>query len=279
MSALDLAALRDALAHATDPEHRRELADAIDREEDGGSHALHLVAALGRASELRALLTALAAAVDCESWHEAPAVAAETRARAVAAEAEVARRRALLAGVAEVAFLPCDQTVQCAGCGAVWWSRPEAIEENWHAEGCPVFAAQLAGGVGVDVRRGPAPERCSPWADPANETTAKAIRAEVDAARQAPQWRSTPPTRAEFDATPEATEGRHARLILTRSTDQPEPRLGYFVWLNDHGLCALDTYGDEYPVSGWEGLGYEYALCTPLGVPLLWPPAPEGGPR
>ncbi|MDO9020547.1 MAG: hypothetical protein Q8S73_36825 [Deltaproteobacteria bacterium] len=91
MSALDLAALRAALDRATDPEHRRELDDAIDREEHGGSHVLHLVAALGRASELRALLTALAAAVDCESWHEAPAIAAETRTRAVAAEAEVAR--------------------------------------------------------------------------------------------------------------------------------------------------------------------------------------------
>ncbi len=60
-------------------------------------------------------------------------------------------------------YLPCDQTIQCGCCGATYWNREESISQNWHAEGCRVFAAEVAIGRSEDVRIGPAPEFCDPW--------------------------------------------------------------------------------------------------------------------
>lgn len=100
--------------------------------------------------------------------------------------------RKATATLAECCYLPCDQTAQCGECGAVWWDVPEDMDENWHADGCELFAAEVALGKSVDVRKGPAPERCNPWMHPVNETSAKAIRAELtDACERADKAEAT----------------------------------------------------------------------------------------
>lgn len=108
----------------------------------------------------------------------------ERIARTVIAQAdELARLREVAETLAQHAYLPCDQTVQCGACGAIHWDCAEGIDENWHADGCEVFAAQVLLGHSRDVRKGPAPTRHSPWAHPSSEETAKAIRSEMDAMR------------------------------------------------------------------------------------------------
>lgn len=79
-------------------------------------------------------------------------------ARREAAEAERDALRAHLCTVLGWAYDVCDQTIQCPQCNAVWWNQPEAINENWHGPGCEIFAAEVASGRSVDVRRGPACE-------------------------------------------------------------------------------------------------------------------------
>jgi len=93
--AVDLTALRYALDHAMDQEHRRELAGAIDRHESGsGAHGLHLIVALRRGGELRAHCSAMATAAGAKSWNEAPEVVASARQRADVAEGQLAGLRA-----------------------------------------------------------------------------------------------------------------------------------------------------------------------------------------
>lgn len=97
---------------------------------------------------------------------------------------EMEALRAAATTVAEHCYLPCDQTVQCGVCGVVWWNVAEEMHENWHADGCALFAAEVLLGRSVDVRRDPAPEGCNPWQHPTNEATAKAIRDEINALRR-----------------------------------------------------------------------------------------------
>ena len=77
--------------------------------------------------------------------------------RRLTAEVDVVRSH--LCNVLGWAYEPCDQTVRCPQCGQVWWEQPEAINENWHAAGCEIFAAEVASGRSVDVRRGVACEK------------------------------------------------------------------------------------------------------------------------
>ena len=95
--------------------------------------------------------------------------------------------RKALKDIIGAAFLPCDQTIGCNECGAIWWSQSEDINENWHAEGCKVFAAEVLLGMSVDVRRDPAPEMCNPWGWDSDATVlqiqAKAIKTEIEGLR------------------------------------------------------------------------------------------------
>lgn len=132
--------------------------------------------------------------------------------------AENAALRAVAATCAEHAYLPCDQTVQCACCGVVYWEQPEDIDENWHADGCALFAAEVLLGRSRDVRRGPAPKGCVPWKDPANEETANAIRAQLAALEM-----------ARFDAAHKAEEWEESAAIERKRADDAEARLDALV--------------------------------------------------
>lgn len=51
------------------------------------------------------------------------------------------------------AMEPCDQTVQCPQCDAVWWGVPEDITEDWHAPGCGIHQARVTVGLSTNVRK------------------------------------------------------------------------------------------------------------------------------
>lgn len=61
--------------------------------------------------------------------------------------------RAMLIHALQYAYEDGDQTVQCPECNAVWWDCAEALDEDWHAPGCQLFAARVAAGVSKPVRR------------------------------------------------------------------------------------------------------------------------------
>ena len=44
-------------------------------------------------------------------------------------------------------YEPCDQTVQCPECGAVWWGVDKDIDENWHVAGCKLHEARVLIGM------------------------------------------------------------------------------------------------------------------------------------
>lgn len=91
-----------------------------------------------------------------QATREADEVIVRDRAERDEARAEVERLRAHLCTVLGWVYDACDQTVQCPQCNAVWWDQPEGIDENWHLPGCEIFAAEVASGRSVDVRRSPA---------------------------------------------------------------------------------------------------------------------------
>lgn len=58
-----------------------------------------------------------------------------------------------LRSVLPCVYMAADQTIQCPECLACWWDCAEAVDENWHAPGCVVFATLHYAGLAKDVRR------------------------------------------------------------------------------------------------------------------------------
>lgn len=80
-----------------------------------------------------------------------------------ALRAENLALREFLKNALPYAYLPCDQTVQCPECNAIWWSTPEDIDEDWHGAGCRLHAARVMVGESRDVRRRDASEPDKPY--------------------------------------------------------------------------------------------------------------------
>lgn len=80
-----------------------------------------------------------------------------------ALRAENLALREFLKNALPYAYLPCDQTVQCPECNAIWWSCPEDIDEDWHGAGCRLHAARVMVGESRDVRRRDASEPDKPY--------------------------------------------------------------------------------------------------------------------
>ena len=98
-------------------------------------------------------------------------------------QSKVKKLHALAVELLSCCYMPADQTVQCLDCMQCWWGRAEDLEENWHAEGCRVFAAGVYLGVYRDVRKSPAPGAVERWYEPHTKLAVQ-LDAEVELARK-----------------------------------------------------------------------------------------------
>lgn len=62
-------------------------------------------------------------------------------------------------------YEPCDQTVQCPECGVAWWDQDEDIDQNWHADGCKLFAANVLVGLSKNEKDKDRPNNAPPNPD------------------------------------------------------------------------------------------------------------------
>jgi hypothetical protein len=74
-------------------------------------------------------------------------------------------------------YEPCDQTVQCPECGATWWDQDEDIDQNWHAEGCKLFAANVLVGLSKNEKDKDNPNTAGP--NPDTRTPSQILRDQV----------------------------------------------------------------------------------------------------
>lgn len=163
---------------------------------------------------------------------------------ALAAKNEALRRA--LATCAECAYLPCDQTLQCGCCGVAYWTQAEEVDENWHADGCALFAAEVLLSKSRDVRRGPAPEGCHPWVDPASRETAVKIRAEFGAAKEAAeQWRR--------DYEHKSEEWAESNAIEAKRADDAEVTVRFLKEREDYFAKALRVADGGQYRADWPG--------------------------
>jgi len=75
---------------------------------------------------------------------------------------------------------PCDQTISCPECGVAWWDQDEDIDQNWHAEGCKLFAANVLVGISKNEKDKDRPNQAGP--NPDTRKPARILRDTVLAA-------------------------------------------------------------------------------------------------
>ena len=63
-------------------------------------------------------------------------------------------------------YEPADQTVSCSECRVAWWDQDEEINQNWHAEGCKLFAANVLVGLSKNEKDKDHPNTEPPHPDP-----------------------------------------------------------------------------------------------------------------